>query len=70
MVQTASISLGFLMMWVAVQSSSLILAHLGTGGLFLYFCAVCAAMTIFIVIAVPETGGKMYSQRSEMTLNQ
>ena len=60
-VQTASISLGFLMMWVAVQSSSLILAHLGTGGLFLYFCGVCGAMTLFIAAFVPETGGNMYS---------
>ena len=63
-VQTASISLGFLMMWVAVQSSSLILAHLGTGGLFLYFCGVCGAMTLFIAACVPETGGNMYGRQS------
>ena len=64
-VQTASISLGFLMMWVAVQSSSLILAHLGTGGLFLYFCGVCGAMTLFIAIFVPETGGQMYQYQQK-----
>ena len=70
LVQTSLITFNFLMIFVAVQTSGLLLGLLGTGGLFLYFCAVCAAMTIFIVIAVPETGGKMYSQRSEMTLNQ
>ena len=69
-VQTVAITSNFVMIFVAVQSSGLILAILGTPGLFLYFCAVCGAMTIFIVLAVPETGGKMYSQRSEMTLNQ
>ena len=70
LVQTSLITFNFLMIFVAVQTSGLILGLLGTGGLFLYFCAVCGAMTIFIVLAVPETGGKMYSQRSEMTLNQ
>ena len=69
-VQTVAITTNYVMTWVAVQSSGFVLAQLGTGGLFLYFCAVCGAMTIFIVLAVPETGGKMYSQRSEMTLNQ
>ena len=63
-VQTASISFSFLMMWVAVQSSSPILAHLGTGGLFLYFCGVCGAMTLFIAACVPETGGNMYGRQS------
>ena len=69
-VQTVAITSNFVMIFVAVQTSGLLLGLLGTGGLFLYFCAVCGAMTIFIVLAVPETGGKMYSQRSEMTLNQ
>ena len=60
-VQTASISLSFLMIFVAVQS--LVLAHLGTPGLFLYFSGVCGLNTIFIAVCVPETGGEMYSHR-------
>ena len=60
LVQTASISFSFLMLFVAVQSSSLILTQLGTSGLFLYFCGVCGAMTLFVAIFVPETGGEMY----------
>ena len=48
------------MIFVAVQTSSLLLGLLGTGGLFLYFSGVCGAMTLFIVLCVPETGGKMY----------
>ena len=60
MVQTASISLSFLMIFVAVQTSGLILGLLGTGGLFLYFSGVCGAMTVFIALCVPETGGNMY----------
>ena len=69
-VQTVAITSNFVMIFVAVQTSGLLLGLLGTGGLFLYFCGVCAAMTLFIAACVPETGGKMYSQRSEMTLNQ
>ena len=63
MVQTASISLSFLMIFVAVQTSGLVLAHLGTPGLFLYFSGVCGLNTIFIAVCVPETGGEMYSHR-------
>ena len=48
------------MIFVAVQTSGLILGLLGTGGLFLYFCAVCGAMTLFIAAFVPDTGGNMY----------
>ena len=64
-VQTASISFSFLMIFVAVQSSSLILAQLGTGGLFLYFCGVCGAMTLFIAMFVPETRGQMYQYQQK-----
>ena len=60
-VQTAAITSNFLMIFVAVQTSGLILTQLGTGGLFLYFCGVSAAMTLFIAGFVPETGGNMYS---------
>ena len=49
------------MIFVAVQTSGLILGLLSTGGLFLYFCGVCGAMTLFIAAFVPETGGNMYS---------
>ena len=63
-VQTVAITTNYVMTWVAVQSSGFILAQLGTGGLFLYFCGVCGAMTTFIAIFVPETGGRMYAQRS------
>ena len=62
-VQTASISLSFLMIFVAVQTSGLVLAHLGTPGLFLCFSGVCGLNTIFIAVCVPETGGGMYSHR-------
>ena len=62
-VQTAAITSNFLMIFVAVQTSGLVLTHLGTGGLFLYFCGVCGAMTLFIAACVPETGGKMYGRK-------
>ena len=61
LVQTSLITFNFLMIFVAVQTSGLILGLLGTGGLFLYFCGVCGAMTLFIAGFVPETGGNMYS---------
>ena len=63
-VQTVAITSNFVMIFVAVQSSGLLLAILGTPGLFLYFCAVCAAMTLFIAACVPETGGNMYGRQS------
>ena len=63
-VQTVAITSNFVMIFVAVQSSGLVLAILGTPGLFLYFCAVCAAMTLFIAACVPETGGNMYGRQS------
>ena len=63
-VQTVAITTNYVMTWVAVQTSGFVLAQLGTGGLFLYFCGVCGAMTLFIAIFVPETGGRMYAQRS------
>ena len=60
LVQTSFITFNFLMIFVAVQTSGLLLGLLGTGGLFLYFCGVCGAMTLFIAAFVPETGGNMY----------
>ena len=62
-VQTAAITSNFVMIFVAVQSSGLVLGLLGTPGLFLYFCSVCAAMTLFIAACVPETGGNMYGRQ-------
>ena len=62
-VQTAAITSNFVMIFVAVQSSGLVLGLLGTPGLFLYFSGVCGAMTLFIAACVPETGGKMYRRK-------
>ena len=59
-VQTTAGTFNFVMIFVAVQTSSLLLGLLGTGGLFLYFSGVCGAMTVFIALCVPETGGNMY----------
>ena len=64
LVQTSLITFNFLMIFVAVQTSGLLLGLLGTPGLFLYFCGVCAAMTLFIAACVPETGGNMYGRQS------
>ena len=60
LVQTTAGTFNFVMIFVAVQTSSLLLGLLGTGGLFLYFSGVCGVMTVFIALCVPETGGKMY----------
>ena len=65
LVQTSLITFNFLMIFVAVQTSGLLLGLLGTGGLFLYFCGVCGAMTLFIAIFVPETGGQMYQYQQK-----
>ena len=64
LVQTSLITFNFLMIFVAVQTSGLLLGLLGTPGLFLYFCGVCGAMTLFIAACVPETGGNMYGRQS------
>ena len=61
LVQTSLITFNFLMIFVAVKTSGLLLGLLGTGGLFLYFGGVCGALTLFIAAFVPETGGNMYS---------
>ena len=62
LVNTSLITFSFLMVFLAVQTSNIILSFVGTGGLFLYFCGVCFLMTIFVAVFVPETHGKMYNQ--------
>jgi len=55
------ITQNFVMIFLAVQTTHPILQLVGTSGLFVYFCAVCAVKTVFIAIFVPETHGKLYS---------
>jgi len=61
-VSTCSITCSFFMIFLAVQTSNMIMGWLGTAGLFLYFSGICMLMTLFIAVCVPETGGKMYNQ--------
>ena len=56
--------LHFSMIFIAVQTSSVLLEMLGTAGLFFYFCGISIFMTLFVTIFVPETNGKLYSQKS------
>ena len=62
LVNTFMITFNFFMIFIAVQSSNILLSFIGTGGLFLYFCLICLLKTIFIVIFVPETHGNLYNQ--------
>jgi hypothetical protein len=48
-------------MFAAVQTTNLIIEMVGDSGLFMVFCAFCAANTLFIAMLVPETHGKLYS---------
>ena len=43
------------------QMTSSIMSILGTGGLFIYFSAICALNTLFVVLMVPETHGQTFS---------
>jgi len=65
-VNTSLITYSFLMIFLAVQTSNLLIGILGTGGLFLYFCSICGLMTIFVTIFVPETHGRLYEQRRKL----
>ena len=63
LVSTSLITFSFLMIFLAVQTSNIILAHLGTSGLFFYFSGICAMMTLFIALFVPETHGKTFDNK-------
>ena len=45
-----------------MQITNVLLSLLGAGGLFLYFCLVCAVNTVFVVLVVPETQGQTYAK--------
>merc|ERR1711955_76802 len=47
-VNTSMITHSFIMVFFAVQTSSLIQGFIGTAGLFLYFFGICIFMTIFV----------------------
>merc|ERR1712243_209936 len=64
-VNTSMITHSFIMVFFAVQTSSLIQGFIGTAGLFLYFFGICIFMTIFVGVFVPETNWNLYGQKSE-----
>merc|ERR1719334_378762 len=57
------ITLQFFFIFVAVQTTDVIIDLIGNSGFFIYSCAICAVNTVFIAIYVPETNGKLYHNR-------
>ena len=64
LVSSSIITFQFLMIFIAVQTTDLIIDLVGNSGLFIYFCLVCAIKTFVIVLFVPETHGKTYAARN------
>ena len=67
LVSSSIITFQFLMIFIAVQTTTPIINLVGNSGLFVFFCSVCAVKTIFVVIFVPETHGKTFALRKTGT---
>ena len=67
LVSSSIITFQFLMIFIAVQTTTPIINLVGNAGLFIYFCLVCAIKTLAIVLFVPETHGRTYAARDKGT---
>ena len=67
LVTSSLITFQFLMIFIAVQTTTPIINLVGNSGLFIYFCLVCAIKTVAIVLFVPETHGRTYAARDKGT---